>query len=204
MAAFKALIFDLGKVVFDLSFDKVFQSRVTLSSRNWKEIKSQFKFDQLFDEFEKNEVSEVAFRVAVSKRLNLKLTDEEFDEAWCGLYLAIYDGINTLLIQLKNDYRLVVLTNTNAIHSRIWRVKYAATLCHFEEVFSSHETETRKPESKSHQIILDYLKCKPAEVLFLDDNLVNIQGAAKLGIAAILVTSTAQTILELRKLGVLK
>ena len=204
MTEFKALIFDLGKVVFDLSFDRVFQSWATSSDRQFEEIKSKFQFDQLFDKFEKNEVSVVEFRATVSKRLNLKLIDEDFDKAWCDLYLDIYDDIENLLTELKSNYQLVALTNTNIIHNKIWRVKYANTLRHFEKIFSSHEIETRKPESKSYQIVLNYLKCKSTETIFLDDNLDNIRGAEELGIATILVTSTEQMRHDLQKLGALK
>lgn len=204
MAEFKALIFDLGKVVFDLSFDRVFQSWAALSNRHPKDSKDKFQFDELFDKFEENEVSEAEFRATVSKRLNLKLTDQAFDKAWCDLYLAIYDDMDSLLTELESSYKLVALTNTNVIHSKIWRVKYADTLRHFEKIFSSHEIGTRKPESKSYEIVLDYLKCKPAEVIFLDDNLNNIQGAEKFGMATILVTSIEQMKHDLQKYGALK
>ena len=201
---FRALIFDLGKVVFDLSFDKVFQSWATLSNRQFEEIKSKFQFDQLFDKFEKNEISAAEFRITVSKRLNLKLIDEDFDKAWCNLYLDVYDDIDNLLTELKSNYKLVALTNTNVIHHKIWRVKYADTLRHFEKIFSSHEIETRKPERKSYEIVLDYLKCRPTETIFLDDNLDNIQGAKKLGIETILVSSTEQMKHDLQKYITLK
>jgi putative hydrolase of the HAD superfamily len=185
MAEFAALIFDLGKVVFNLSFDRVFQSWATSSGRQFDDIKSKFYFDQLFDKFEKNEVSAQEFRITVSKRLDLKIIDEDFDNGWCNLYLDSYNGIETLLRELKPHHQLVALTNTNTIHNRIWRLKYADTLRHFEKIFSSHEIETRKPERESYQIVLDYLNCKPTETIFLDDNLENILGAKNLGMATV-------------------
>ena len=204
MTEYKALIFDLGKVVFDLSFDRVFQSWATLSNRHFDEIKNKFQFDQVFDKFEKNEVPAAQFRAAVSKQLNVTLTDEAFDKAWCDLYLDIYDNIDNLLIELKSGFRLVALTNTNIIHNKTWREKYADTLQHFEKIFSSQEMGTRKPERESYETVLNYLKCNPAETIFLDDNIVNIQGAEKLGIVSILVNSNAQMKNDLQRHGVLK
>jgi glucose-1-phosphatase len=204
MVEFKALIFDLGKVVFDLSFDRVFETWATSSNGQFEEIKSKFLFDQLFDKFEKNEVSAKEFRATISKRLNLNLSDKDFDNGWCDLYLDIYNDIDDLLAELKSNYKLVALTNTNIIHNKVWRVKYADTLRQFEKIFASHEIETRKPERKSYEIVLDYLKCKPTETIFLDDNLDNIRGAEKLGIATVFVTSTEQMKNELQKYGVLK
>ncbi|MGI4736090.1 MAG: HAD family hydrolase [Janthinobacterium lividum] len=204
MTTYKALIFDLGKVVFDLSFDRVFQAWARASIRQVDELKAAFRFDELFDQFEKAAITPPHFRREISTRLGLTLTDQEFDAGWCAVYLPTYPGINTLLAHLKQTYRLVALTNTNGIHSQVWKLKYADTLRHFDHVFSSHELRARKPEASAYQRVLDYLHLAPAEAVFLDDNLANVNGAARLGLKAILVTSYDQMTAELNTLGLLK
>lgn len=203
MATFQSVVFDLGKVVFDLSFDRTFKSWATSSGKQFDYIKSKFVFDELSDKFERNEISPEQFRMRVSQRLDIKLSDGDFDRGWCDLYLDIYNDIDNLLISLKRNYKLVALTNTNAIHNKVWRVKYTDTLRHFEKIFSSHEIGTRKPEEKSFKIVLDYLPCNPAEIIFLDNNDDNIKGANELGIATILVTSQVQMREELLTNGLL-
>ena len=198
---YKAIIFDLGKVVFDLSFDRVFQSWATASGKSFDEIKNKFTFDNLFDQFERNEVTATQFRNTVSQRLNFQLSDEEFDACWCNLYLDIYPGIDDLLINLKQHYKLVALTNTNYIHDKVWRKKYAGTLTHFEKIYASHDMGTRKPEAQAYQLVLDYLGCDARETIFLDDNKNNVAGAKQLGIETILVTSFEQLKQELWKHG---
>jgi epoxide hydrolase-like predicted phosphatase len=203
MTVFKAIIFDLGKVVFDLSFDRVFQSWANYSGKPFEEIKSNFLFDELFDMFEKNEISPKQFRLSVSQRLGINISDKDFDNAWCNLYLDKYPSIDNLLIGLKSKYKIVALTNTNEIHNLVWRNKYANTLKHFEKIFSSHEMGTRKPEEKSYRIVLNYLNCEPSETIFLDDNLVNIKGAKNIGISTILVNSFDQMKNELHQFGII-
>lgn len=199
MPEIKAVIFDLGKVIFDLSFERVFQSWANSSHRDMEDIKSKFQFDEVSDTFERGHISAEEFRSKISQRLNLDLSNNEFDTGWSDLYLDIYPGVDDLLVQLKSKCKLVALTNTNIIHSRIWPIKYASTLSYFEKVFSSHEIGTRKPESKAYEIVLNYLECKPAETLFLDDNAENIEGARELGIKTILVSSKEQMEEDLRK-----
>ena len=199
----KAIIFDLGKVVFDLSFDRIFQFWANASNGQYDEIKSKFRFDGIFDKFEKDEITPKEFRVEISKRLELTLTDQEFDEGWCALYLDTYRGIDNLLANLKQNYQLVALTNTNIIHSNVWKVKYVDTLRYFQKVFSSHELKERKPAAKAYQIVLDYLQVKPPQAVFLDDNIDNIKGADQLGIKTILVTSYEQMTAELQTIGLL-
>ena len=200
----KAIIFDLGKVVFDLSFDRTFQYWATASDRPFEDIKSKFDFDSTFNKFEKGEIASRQFRTDISQRLNLKLSDHEFDKGWCALYLDTYSGIDKVLAELKLDYKIVALTNTNIIHSKVWKVKYADTLQHFQKIFSSHELKERKPDLKAYQIVLDYLGIEPQQAVFLDDNLANIKGAFQLGIKTILVTSYKQMTEELEVNGLLK
>lgn len=203
MNAYKAIIFDLGEVVFDLSFDRIFRFWANASSGRYDAIKSKFQFDDLFDKFEKDDITPKEFRVEISKRLELTLTDQEFDEGWCDLYLDTYRGIEALLAHLQQHYRLVALTNTNVIHSSVWKIKYANTLRYFQKVFSSHELKARKPEAKAYQIVLDYLQVAPQQAVFLDDNIDNVSGADQLGIKTILVTSYEQMTAELQTIGLL-
>ena len=200
MAAYEALIFDLGKVVFDLSFDRVFQSWAAASGQEADVLKHQFQFDELFDAFERGEVSNEVFRVEISRRLGFHLSNEAFDEGWCALYLDPYDGIDELLNSLKQQYRLVALTNTNSIHERVWKIKYQESLRYFDNVFCSHELGTRKPEKQAYQSVLDYLGTRPEQTIFLDDSPANIAGAAQLGIKTILVESPQQMQADLRNL----
>lgn len=202
MINIQAIIFDLGKVVFDVSFDRVYRHWAATSGRSFEEIKSRFVFDDIFNRFEKNEISPKQFRLAISDRLGITISDEDFDAGWCDLYLDEYLNMDQFLLNLKSNYRLVALTNTNAIHNDIWRKKYADTLLLFEKIFSSYELKTRKPESRIYEIVLQYLDLKPEQTLFLDDNIDNINGAKNLGLQAILVTSTEQMIEDLRLLGI--
>ena len=199
----KAVIWDLGNVVFDVSFDRVFQSWGKACGQDIEKIKKGFSFNELFNQFERNEISATDFRISVCQAINIKLTDEDFDEGWCDLYMEVRDEMDKLLPALKNRYKLVALTNTNIIHNKVWRVKYAAILKYFDKIFSSHEMLVRKPEEQAYKIVLDYLRCEPEEVVFLDDNIDNIEGAQKLGIKSILVTSQQQMKKELQLLGVI-
>jgi epoxide hydrolase-like predicted phosphatase len=199
METYEALIFDLGKVVFDLSFDKVLQFWASASSQQVDAIKGRFQFDEFFNEFERGEVSDKEFRAEISRRLSLRLTDKVFDEGWCALYLNTYAGIDKLLSSLKGQYRLVALTNTNSIHEQVWKKRYHETLSHFDKVFCSHELKTRKPEKQAYQSVLDYLEVEPKRTIFLDDSDANTAGAARLGIKTILVESQQQMRADLRK-----
>ncbi len=191
----------MGKVVFDLSFDRTFAYWAGASGKDVNEIRNKFFFDSTSDKFERDEISPENFRRVISQQLELTLSDEEFDAGWCALYKDPYKGIEELLKSLKQHYQIAALTNTNLIHQPVWKAKYAGILKHFEMVFSSPELKTRKPEKEAYQIVLDHFKVQPSQTLFLDDNPQNITGAKTLGIATILVNSPEQMFSDLRMLG---
>jgi len=164
---------------YNLSFERTFQSWATNSGKQVDDIKSNFRFDELSDKFERGEISAKQFRAEVMHRLDIKLTDDQFDTGWCDIYLDTYNGVDDLLVNLKRNYKLIALTITNIIHIGVWKIKYSETLQHFEKIFTSHELRVRKPE-KNYQMVLDHLKLKPEQTIFLDDNIDNIKGAAEL------------------------
>lgn len=198
----KALIFDLGGVVFDCSFDKTFDSWSIVTGRKPDEIKRLFKFSDSFEKFERNDITPQQFINSVSQQLNYKFDDIAFEKGWNAIYMDTISNIGDLLAELKKHYRLVALTNTNQIHAKVWVKKYSGTLQHFEKVFSSHEIGARKPETKAFQIVLDYLNLSPKQTVFLDDRTEYINGAKQMGINTILVSSYNQMIQDLRNFGI--
>ena len=203
MSGFKAIIFDLGKVIFDINFDPVFQKWSVISGKSLAELNERKKlFDVVSNRFERNEISPTGFRAAICRELGVEMNNEVFDKTWCGIYLDLFAGTDELLSTLKKNYRLVALTNTNIIHEPVWRKKYEVTLRNFEKIFCSHEMGTRKPEKKSFRQVLDYLRVRPAQAVFLDDIQENTDGAVEIGLKSILVSSPLQMRSELKALGI--
>ncbi|MHA1689699.1 MAG: HAD-IA family hydrolase [Promethearchaeota archaeon] len=52
----------------------------------------------------------------------------------------------------------------------------------FDHVFLSYELSMRKPEIEKYKYVLKKLNAKPEECIFIDDKLVNLVPARKLGI----------------------
>ncbi len=192
MYSYKALIFDLGNVVFNVDFELIYKYWSEHSGVSISKIKKYCEQDKNFDKLERGDISEEEYRNITEKALQMNLSEEDFDKGLSNLYLDETKGINSLLKELKKNYRIIALSNTNIIHKRVWRLKYKDTMGEFEKIFSSHEINTRKPEEEPYRIVLDYLKLKPEEVIFLDDKGENIEPAKRLGIKTINVKSPAQ------------
>jgi epoxide hydrolase-like predicted phosphatase len=196
--AYKVLIFDLGNVIFEVSFDLCFEYWSQASGVDEKSIRERFSLDADYEGFEKNAFPPEEFRRRMSDKLGLKLDDEEFDKGWCNLYKEVYPGMASFLDGLKNHYRLVALTNTNIIHEKVWKPRFSEIMTRFEKVYSSPHMGCRKPDAEIYEKVLDDLGIKTSEALFMDDNKDNIEGARKVGIESILVISAEQMMRELR------
>jgi putative hydrolase of the HAD superfamily len=203
MSEYKTIVFDLGNVVFNISFDKMFDYWAKVGGCEINRIKERFdEFDEMYYQFEKGEIKPNVYRKYLLEKLGLQLSDAEFDNGWNELCLDLVPGINHLLQSLRPSFRLISLTNTNEIHTQKWRAKYASVLSNFERIFCSHEIHARKPEKRIYEILLDCLREDPKSVLFLDDKEENVDAALECGMKGIVVSSNRQVIEDLNKLGI--
>jgi 2-haloacid dehalogenase len=102
----------------------------------------------------------------------------------------------------QNSLRFLALTNWSAELFPIALERYEF-LQWFEGIVMSGEERTRKPFPEIYQILLSRYSVDPAEALFIDDSLRNIQGAAAVGIEGIHFISPAQLRSELITRGIL-
>ena len=205
MSHYKAIIFDLGNVVFDYSFTEALKYWAHISNQDLAHLKTALDFDAdelTHDLFEKAAITPKQFRDYVAKKMGYPLTMQEFEHGWNAIFKEKRTGIDELLVHLKRNYRIIALTNTNETHAHAWRVKYRDTLTHFEKIFASHEIKARKPKPVVFQACLAYLKTKPSETVFLDDKPVCVNGAEKLGITGIVVKSFEQMCAALTEIGI--
>jgi len=80
-------------------------------------------------------------------------------------------------------YRRATLCNTNPIH---WSclTQNKRLMSAFEHHFASHLIGKIKPDEEAFRHVTDALGCEPEEVLFLDDNQLNVLGARTIGMNA--------------------
>ena len=202
MSNYKALIFDLGRVVFPIDFKYTYEYWQEVTGIGKDKIKSIVEKLDIHNQFETGEATQKDFADDINKALDCKMSEAEFERGWNAIFLPAYEGLNELLIELKKSYRMISLSNTNSTHTKVWRERYKDTLQHFEVIFASQEIGARKPNAPSYQVCLDYLKVPGKAVVFLDDKMENLDGAAKLGIHGIEVRSFEQMVDDLKRMGI--
>jgi putative hydrolase of the HAD superfamily len=81
----------------------------------------------------------------------------------------------------------------------VWERRYAEALGVFSAVYSSCDIRRRKPDARFFEHILESESVAPRDALFIDDVHENVEGAAALGIPAILFRGAAPLADELRE-----
>jgi FMN phosphatase YigB (HAD superfamily) len=187
MKNISALILDLGGVLLNLDYGRTKQAFRDLGIPDFDVHYTQFKGSALFDDLETGRVSNDAFYENFRKLSGLSLSDGQIRTAWNAMLLDFPATRAELLKTLRKKYRLFLLSNTNAIHYDAFQEIFrrdtgldSLDAC-FEKAYYSHLIGERKPGPEPFRLILDEQGLEPGSTLFIDDTLVNLQGAQTVG-----------------------
>ena len=104
------------------------------------------------------------------------------------------------IISKLGKKRVAMFTNSiGHMASEILRLKKIPAKKLFRKVFVSSTMHLVKPDAEAYRYILKKMKVRPYETLMVDDRQVNIQGARRVGMNAVLYKNTFQFRKELGK-----
>ena len=191
-----AIIFDLGGVILHLNYQATVAELSAVFEQDVGPLYSQAQQSELFDRYERGEISTSAFQRSLiellpqnQERLLARLDDPAFsaavDRAWNAMLLSIPSETLNLLQNLKEKLKIYLLSNTNDSHLKQFLANYERDLAaehgpfasHFHATYYSHELGQRKPEPRIYQTVLQQHQLQPQRTLFLDDNRSNLKGA---------------------------
>jgi FMN phosphatase YigB (HAD superfamily) len=188
----KLLLFDLGGVIINLNTDLTVKAFAKLSERPEEDIRTAWRKEEAFKAYERGEMSDADFRHFLRKWMKKPhLSDDIVDEAWNEMILDLPRERLDFLLELKKEYQVWLLSNTNDIHLRFVNERVKASSgednmdFYFHKSFYSHRLGMRKPEPVIFNHIIKTLQSVPQNIIFLDDTIENIKGAEAVGIKTI-------------------
>ncbi|MCG7782413.1 glucose-1-phosphatase [Lelliottia amnigena] len=182
-------IFDLGNVIVDIDFNRVLGAWSDFSRVPLATLKQNFAMGEAFHQHERGEISDEAFAEAMCHEMDLPLSYEQFSHGWQAVFVAICPDVVDIMHKLREQgHRVVVLSNTNRLHTTFWPEEYPEIRAAADKIYLSQEMGMRKPEARIYQAVLQAEGFSAADAVFFDDNADNIEGANQLGITSILVT----------------
>ena len=186
----RALLFDLGGVVIEISFDRVFDSWSKHSSLNPEQIRDIFYFDEPYQQHERGEIEPEIYYEHIRSSLNLTATNKQIELGWNKIFSGEIDPVVKQIKEIKNKIPCYAFTNTNRAHQNAWEICCPSIPLLFKRVFSSWKLGFRKPDPAAFRAVLDSMQVNGKEVIFFDDTEENITAAESLGLQAQLVKSS--------------
>jgi putative hydrolase of the HAD superfamily len=188
--AIQNIIFDLGGVLLNIDYFRTVEAFKNLGLKDPEKAFTKEVQADLFQKFEKGEVSSEGFLLELSKHMPGAGLNE-IEDAWNALLLEFPFSRYTLLKKLSRDYKLYLLSNTNAIHEKAFKgiIDDSVGWTNFESLFRaigySHQLGERKPNLKVFELVLKKNGLSPEHTLFIDDTIDHVLSALKLGIRAV-------------------
>lgn len=182
-------IFDLGNVIVDIDFNRVLGTWSDFSRVPLATLKQTFTMGDAFHQHERGEISDEQFAEMLCHEMDLPLSYEQFSHGWQAIFVGIRPEVIAIMHKLREQgHRVVVLSNTNRLHTTFWPDEYPEVKAAADKIYLSQEMGMRKPEARIYQAVLQAEGFSAADALFFDDDVDNIEGANQLGITSILVT----------------
>lgn len=191
--AIKNIIFDLGGVLLNLDFERTFRAFEKLGIPDFQQYFQQAYSNPLFARLETGNCTPNEFFEGFRMATGTTHSDEAIADAWNAMLLDFRIPTMDYLSSLGKNYRLFLLSNTNAIHLEAFRSIFFRQFGHhgfddyFEKAWYSHELGLRKPDAACFEKVLDIHALLPAETLFVDDTSPNTEAAGRLSIATCLL-----------------
>jgi FMN phosphatase YigB (HAD superfamily) len=200
--AVDALLFDLGRVVIDIDFNKTVECWAGHAGCEPGDLIGRFARDELYHRHEKGEISDAKFFEGLRASLGIGLSDAQFLEGWNAIFAGEMPGIAPLLARASKRLPLYAMSNTNAAHVEHFSQAYAGLLGHFREIFLSSTIGLRKPDPEAYDHVVRAISLPARRIVFFDDLAENIEGARARGLMTVHVTSPDVVAEALAALGI--
>lgn len=175
------LLFDLGGVIVEL---------------RGKPIKAAWFADDAPDDiwekwlqseaprlFEAGKIDADSFAAQIVEELSLRVTADEFLEYFTVLPVKPYTGAVELLKTVRERYTTACFSNSNMLHWKRKMVDMQLDDC-FDHKFASHIMGQVKPDHSAFTQVINSLGIPAAQILFFDDNQLNVDAARHAGMQA--------------------
>jgi putative hydrolase of the HAD superfamily len=197
----QTIIFDFGNVVGFFDHRKTLEKLRPFTTWTPEAMFASLYVGDLEDRFERGQLSTPQLVQHLRDLWQLRC-EPDFLIAAIGDVFWPNPEVCELVPRLAGRYRLLLGSNTNAIHSSHFLVQFADVLSHFDALILSHEIGQRKPHTEFFHRCHAEAKSPADQCVFIDDLPDNIAGAKAIGFHGILYKPNDNLAERLQALGI--
>lgn len=133
--------------------------------------------------FERGSCDEADFGFGLAREFKLPLSADEVVERFRRFPRGLFPGAAELVSSVVDPVSTGVLSNTNKLH---WEHQIDGEIIRglFDHRFLSYQLGLVKPDTAIFERVVSELDVAPADILFIDDNQLNVDGARAVGLDA--------------------
>jgi putative hydrolase of the HAD superfamily len=180
----KAIIFDLGKVLVPFDFGRGYAAMAERCAYPAAEIRERLGRTDLVERFETGRIEPEAFVGELAGILGIAVDYGEFCRIWSSIFLPQTLIPESMVEGLHRHRKVLLLSNTNAIHFDMIRENYAV-LRHFDDFVLSYRVGALKPSPSMYREAIVRAGCRAEECFFTDDIADYVAAAREEGIDAV-------------------
>jgi glucose-1-phosphatase len=198
----RTVIFDLGGVIVPLDFPRGYAAMGPYTSIPPEEIARRLAATDLLIRLESGGIEPGEFHEQICELLGMTVDYAGFEGLWSSIFRPETLIPENLLVGLKKRHRLLLLSNTNAIHFPMIERNYPL-LRHFDEFVLSYRVKAMKPARAIYEEAVARSGCSAGECFFTDDVEAYVDGALRVGIDAVQFRGYEELLGELGRRGIL-
>lgn len=186
LTGIKNIVFDFGRVLLDID-PRLTQMGLAQLEYKPDDATKGAKDDEIVVNLETGKISAKEFIDAVLEVVKDGTNDEDIIRVWNAMLLDFPERHVETLRKLRETYNIFLLSNSNQIHydhyMKVFSDKYGFDLSDlFDKMWFSFQLGVIKPDPRIFEFILHDAQLKAEETLFVDDTLMHVEAAMKLGI----------------------
>lgn len=188
---YNTIIFDLGGVIEKIDPNAFKEKLKSFGMKNPENFFSLFGQSDICTLFEIGKIKRNVFIEHLKSECDLQISSKEVEEAWCINQLGISKKTVETLDRIRDKkYKMIVLSNTNAIHAEkieevFFKQHNRSFKDMFDKVYYSFDLGLRKPHIEIYNHILKDSQLEPGQCIYIDDLAANLESPAKLGLTCI-------------------
>jgi glucose-1-phosphatase len=200
MQTITAVLFDLGNVLASIDFEEFWRALGFVHSQDKAPYVDGYA--RWTHRYELGSISTGEYLAGLQSVFEYRFHVKQLEQAFGSIIMNPVEGIFELVKKVSRTHRTALVSNTNEIHYTNSVTKFDV-LHVLHKHYLSYQMHVMKPSHEFYDIIIKDQKIDPQELLFIDDLLVNIEGAQAAGMQAVKFENTMQLEDTLKTLGVL-
>jgi glucose-1-phosphatase len=200
-AKFRAVIFDIGRVLIRVNVSRAMDGLASGISLTPQEVWSAIEKDPRMSDWQEGRIPPRDWHLNLNKRLGTSLTFEQFSEIWNRALDPNPIHADSFFERLSKNYRLALLSNTDPLHMAHAEGTYLF-FRFFPHRIYSYRVGASKPDPLIYLEALKACKVRAEEAVYIDDVAAYAEAAQRIGMTGILFHSPEQLQTDLRALGI--